>query len=75
MRVRAAQELAVQRPRQHYIVGVDGLPGDLGPAVDPGEWLPDNGESRLPAVAGRTGGGAQPAILVAAISTASRIFT
>jgi hypothetical protein len=34
MRVRRAQQPAMQHPRQHDVVGKARLPGDLGAAVD-----------------------------------------
>jgi hypothetical protein len=39
MRMRAAKDPAVQRSRQHHVVGVDGAAGDLGYGIDSWEWL------------------------------------
>ena len=58
MRMWAAQDPAVQRPRGKHVVGVDGAACDLGGAVDPGERLADDPHL----------------ILSAASSTACRIF-
>src|SRR5437899_13096083 len=47
MGMRASQELAVGHARQDQIVGVLGLAGHLGPGVDLGQRLPDDGEALL----------------------------
>src|SRR5262249_1614429 len=65
--MRRPQELGVGHARQHEIVGVPRLAGDLGPRVDLGQWLADDRElvlrHRL-----------APAMRTEASSTASRIF-
>ena len=75
--VGAAQQLAVGHARQDQVVGVAGLPGDLGPGVDLGERLADDGElgGALSLTGRRLPSRPEPAAMrSAASSTASRIF-
>jgi len=67
VRVRTPQELCVGHPRQDHIVGETRFPRDLGPRIDLGQRLADNGE-----LAGRHS--RPPFMRSAANSTASRIF-
>ena len=53
VRVRGAEDLGVGHPGKHQVVGEAGLAGDLGPRVDLGPGLPDDGEQRLAGLAHR----------------------
>ena len=76
VRAGAAEELGEGHAREHEVVGVFRVAGDLGPGVDLGQRLPDDGELRgahrdsLPASRNVD----WPDIRRAASSTASRIF-